>query len=159
MKPKQIKKAKMLLSKFKKMEEKVLNSIAEICELSNYKESSLFSFNKDRFLKFIEDLEYSVNAICEDESIIIGNKLTDKGNSILTKFGYPKEDLQQIERALKFVVLEDEERNKLTKEDAIKMLGEEVFLSGIGRAAFHYTAGRGDEGKNYVCFNCSKMFK
>lgn len=159
MKPKQIKKAKMLLSKFKKMEEKVLNSIAEICELSDYKESSLFSYNKDRFLNFVEELEYSVNAICENESIIIGNKLTDKGNSILTKFGYPKEDLQQIERALKFVVLEDEEQNKLTEEEAIKMLGEEVFLSGIGRAAFHYTAGRGGQGKNYVSFNCSKMFK
>lgn len=67
MKTQRNKKAKTLLLKFKKMEEKTLNKIAEICEMSNYKESSLFGHNKDRFLKFVEELEYSVNLICEEK--------------------------------------------------------------------------------------------
>lgn len=60
-------KIKALLNRINKMEDEITNSIHEICELSEYKESSLFSYNVDRFKKFVEELNYSDNILIDNE--------------------------------------------------------------------------------------------
>lgn len=60
-------KIKILLNKFNKMEEEITNAIHEICGLSEYKESSLFSYNVDRFKQFVEELNYSGNILIDNE--------------------------------------------------------------------------------------------
>lgn len=48
----------------------------------------------------------------------------------------------------------------LTREEAIEKLGREVWLSGIVRSAFHWTAMRQTKDKQgYVFFNSKKLFQ
>jgi hypothetical protein len=90
-------------------------------------------------------------------------KLNQQHQEIILNFGYPKEDLKQIEAALKCtdfeILTEGKEDEKTTIEKAVEILGEEKFLSGMCRSAFHYSAIR--EGKNgiKIYFNSSRLFK
>lgn len=85
-------------------------------------------------------------------------KLTSKDKELLTKWGYRKEDFNQIERATTKTEYEiNNERISLT--EALNILGREAYLSGIARSAFHWTAYRENEKGQGVLFDSSKLFK
>ena len=89
--------------------------------------------------------------------------LNTQHQAIILNFGYPKKDLKQIEKALKYtyfeLLIKDKEGEKITIDKAIEILGEEIFLSGMGRSAFHWSAVREDNKGNKIYFNSSKLFK
>lgn len=108
----------------------------------------------------------------EDNSL----RLSEKDKETLKQWGETDEDIQQIERALNVteftvgdveraengsIVIPDEDNDKvITAQEAREILGDETFLSGLDRSAFHWTSGRynADETK-YVSFDSSKLFK
>lgn len=85
-------------------------------------------------------------------------KLTKKDKTTLSHWGYSKEDLLQIEKALKVTTLELD-GEEVSVEGAIKTLGRKKFLSGIGRSSFHWTALRENEKGEAIFFDSSKLFK
>ena len=108
----------------------------------------------------------------EDNSL----RLSEKDKETLKQWGETDEDIQQIERALNVteftvgdveraengsIVIPDEDNDRvITAQEAREILGDETFLSGLDRSAFHWTSGRynADETK-YVSFDSSKLFK
>lgn len=90
--------------------------------------------------------------------------LTKEHKEIISIFGYPERDFAQIEKALKYTDFElydqiKTEDEKITIEQAIEILGEELFLSGICRSAFHWSATRENEKGQKVYFNSSRLYK
>ena len=72
------------------------------------------------------------------------------------------EDKEQMKRALKcteYRLYDDYNyRKKITRNDAIRILGEEMFVSGLERSAFHWTAARTNEDKT-ILFDSRKLFE
>ena len=91
--------------------------------------------------------------------------LSAEHQAIILNFGYPKKDLEQIEAALSktdFELYYDNgniEDEAITIDKAIEILGEELFLSGICRSAFHWSATREIKKGQKVYFNSSRLFK
>jgi hypothetical protein len=85
-------------------------------------------------------------------------KLTSQDQVLLIKYGHPKSDFRQIERALNKTTYETNGK-KITREEAINILGTETYLSGISRSAFHWSAFRENEKGQGVYFNSSQLFK
>lgn len=87
-------------------------------------------------------------------------KLTEQEKQKMRDCRYDDNDIEQVQMAAsRYCKYSDENGNRLTAKQVIEMLGRETWFSGIVRAAFHWTCGRGDEGKNYVSFDCSSLFK
>lgn len=85
-------------------------------------------------------------------------KLTRKDMAVLRSWGYDRKDYKQINECANCCVYTDDRNHTMSYKEVIEILGREEFLSGISRAAFHWTAGRG-ENENYVFFNCSNYFR
>lgn len=90
--------------------------------------------------------------------------LSQQHKETILNFGYPKEDLKQIEKALSktdFELFGDNlPEEKISKEKALEIIGEEEFLSGICRSAFHWSAVRENKGNGLkVYFNSSRLFQ
>jgi hypothetical protein len=91
--------------------------------------------------------------------------LSKEHKAIILNFGYPKKDLKQIENALSKTDFElyqfedDAKDEKITIDQAVKILGEELFLSGMCRSAFHWSATRQNALGQKVYFNSSRLFK
>ena len=91
-------------------------------------------------------------------------KTTKEMENILLGFGHPKEDLWQLKKAIREAVLTLIEKKTgketpINNEDAVKVLGMKIFLSGISRSAFHATALRDSkDGKYSVNFNLLKWW-
>lgn len=81
--------------------------------------------------------------------------LTDEDKNVLLEWGYPEEDLDQIEleaNVCEFTQCYKTKADKvITRDEAIKILGRKEWLSGISRTAFHWNCGR-ENGKKYVHF-------
>jgi hypothetical protein len=80
------------------------------------------------------------------------NVLTAQDVTLLLEWGYLKEELQQIDKGAKECIYEEycygEGTGKfISREEVINTIGRGDWLSGIGRAAFHATAYRGNEKK------------
>lgn len=81
------------------------------------------------------------------------------------KIGHPEKEMKQLWMAIQDVKLTltdnktgKEERTTIDK--AIEVLGEETFLSGISRCAFHASAYRQDaKGKHSVYFDLHDWWK
>lgn len=94
-------------------------------------------------------------------------KLTKQDKELLASWGERSNDIAQIERAsksdileLKLENLETGKRRKIGQKEAIKILGRETFLSGLSRAAFHYSSSRNSEDDKFrISFYCGKLFK
>lgn len=71
--------------------------------------------------------------------------------------GNKDEDIRQIERAIDVTTYERNGRI-LSTEDARRILGTTVWLSGLSRSAFHYTAARIDRYGQTVYFDSRKLF-
>lgn len=77
-----------------------------------------------------------------------------------------EEDLPQIKEAADvttYTLYEDNiERGMITRDEAIGLVGREMWLSGIARSAFHWTACRqvlANPDHAYVMFNSEKLFR
>lgn len=105
-----------------------------------------------------------------------GLKLSDSDIEYLKKIGHTDEDIPQIEEALNVtkytlgnaskssdgvIEIPDEQDDiEITAQEAREILGDEKFLSGLSRSAFHYTSGRwSDDDTKYVSFDSSKLFE
>lgn len=93
-------------------------------------------------------------------------KLTKKDKEYLLSNGYAESDFEQIGNIAKYIkyemfTKEDESIvTRITQRECIKLLGRNIFLSGLGRTAFHHSAVRyNDEGTIYVVFDGGKYFK
>jgi len=89
-------------------------------------------------------------------------KLTGEDKKLLTEWGYPEEDFNQIERATTKTTYALSENGKIhskvTADEAIDILGREDYLSGMGRSAFHWSACRENKEGQRIYFNSSKLF-
>lgn len=91
-------------------------------------------------------------------------KLSKEHQEIILNFGYLKKDLKQIEQALsktdfELLTPEKNQDEKISIDKAVEFLGEETFLSGMCRSAFHYSAVRENKKGQSVYFNSSRLFK
>lgn len=70
--------------------------------------------------------------------------LNEADEKYLNKIGYGKEDIAQIKRSEKSTIykLMSPETKKIDAKTARKLLGEQVYLGGLGRSTFHFTAYR-----------------
>lgn len=70
----------------------------------------------------------------------------------LRKMGYTDRDIAEIGLALDAgeFTFKNEDGRRISENTAKTKLGVCAFLSGIGRAAFHRTAVRGDEGASIM---------
>ena len=87
-------------------------------------------------------------------------RLTKEDRKTLLDWGFPEDELAQIEEAANrsTYVLDDEK--PINVWDVINILGKETFLSGIRRSAFHWTSSRNTEdGKHEVSFDSSILFR
>lgn len=85
-------------------------------------------------------------------------KLTEQDKLILRNWGYPESDMKQLQRAASWCKYEGENDERLVAKEVISILGRETWLSGISRAAFHYSATRENNGQT-VYFDCYAMHK
>lgn len=69
-------------------------------------------------------------------------KLTNKDKNYLLSIGYGNDDFSIIEETVRFIRYEliGIPDIRISKDKAIKILGRELFINGIGRATFHGTA-------------------
>lgn len=85
--------------------------------------------------------------------------LTQKDMEYLLSWGHEPRDFKQIDEAIDVTKYEYEEK-RISKKKAIELLGRKVWLSGISRSAFHWTAARSVDGDDKcVFFDSSKLFK
>lgn len=88
--------------------------------------------------------------------------LTKQDIETLKEWGHLDKDLPQINRAITktdYFYSHNGKEEKITHKQARELLGDEQFLSGISRSAFHYSSCRKIEGKGSVSFDSRKMFK
>lgn len=91
--------------------------------------------------------------------------LTDRDKTLLLSWGYKEDEYDQIAEAANkatYVILDDEGNDKETINiwEAIDLLGQENFLSGIARSAFHQTCAReSKDGKTSVWIDASVLFR
>lgn len=76
-------------------------------------------------------------------------KLTESDKKQLRENGYIESDFPQIEKAMQksktkysTVNIQTGKKETISRERAIEILGREMWLSGISRSAFHWTAQR-----------------
>lgn len=104
--------------------------------------------------------------------------LTKEDKEILKAFGYHEKDFAQIEEAIGvtvykyYTLIEDpnerdltlkysrKEEKRISASKALELLGQETFLSGISRSAFHWNCSRDIAGSDKrVSFDSSRLFK
>ena len=87
--------------------------------------------------------------------------LTEADKTLLVQWGHTEDDFRQIEEAMQKSKTSYKLGSKrITRDEAIRLLGRKDYLSGISRSAFHWTATRpvhmsGEK----VYFDSSKLFK
>ena len=90
-------------------------------------------------------------------------RLTKSDKELLISWGFAEKDFSQIEEAF----YKSKTKYKLgstpiSREEAIRLLGRERYLSGIARSAFHFAAGRdvpNSMSGEVVYFDSSRLFK
>lgn len=87
-------------------------------------------------------------------------KLTNQDKDFLASIGVPNSDFQQIEDAMDIKYTSYKIYNpyhikydKISRSQAIKILGREIYLSGLSRSAFHFTSHRKGKNGREVYFN------
>ena len=91
----------------------------------------------------------------------IYKNLSMKDIKILKSFGARDEDLPQIDCAISKTIYELENENgfkRISRKEAIKILGKKEFLSGISPSAFHWSSVRKKDNK-IIYFDSSKLFE
>lgn len=90
-------------------------------------------------------------------------KLSEKDKTILASLGCPEEDFDQIKYAADQTsfTLGDQDGNmkRISIKTANQLLTREVFLSGLNRSAFHFSAVREAVDGQLIYFDSSAYFK
>jgi hypothetical protein len=87
-------------------------------------------------------------------------KLTKMDKQILSDFGFPNEDFQQIEKATsKKYTTYELDGEFISLEEALQLMDRTEYLSGLGRSAFHWSAARETIDGRTIYFDSSKLFK
>lgn len=92
-------------------------------------------------------------------------KLTAEDKELLSDWGFPEDDFEQIEEAMKkkytkyALLINDKADQPITREEAIQLLGRESYLSGITRSAFHWSSVRSNGKGKSVYFKSHDLFK
>ena len=84
--------------------------------------------------------------------------LSEEHKRYLKKLGNTKKDVEWIECALVMSTFKFRGR-RISAEKAIRLLGQENFLSGLSRSAFHWSAVRNTEDGERVMFDSSRLYK
>ena len=92
--------------------------------------------------------------------------LTEKDKADLLALDVPPEDFWQISEAAlskytKYSVYAkgSEKGKRISRNEAIRLLGRKEWLSGLSRSAFHYSACRDTlDGASFVLFDSHKLF-
>lgn len=90
--------------------------------------------------------------------------LTENDKKYLRECGYLDEDFPQIRVAFgktdySIRYIDTNERKKISGSKAIELLGREMFLSGLGRSAFHWSAVRETPYGDLVQFSSNRLFR
>lgn len=85
-------------------------------------------------------------------------KLTEMMIKTLREWGHPEKEIEQIERATAVTTYERNGRT-ISEEEARRLLGTRVWLSGISRSAFHRSAARVDRCGQTVYLDSSGLFR
>lgn len=88
-------------------------------------------------------------------------ELTKEATSVMFNLGYEEKDLRQIEEAMRRTKYYLNYSTKISSDDAVKLLGMEGYLSGLGRSAFHWSAVRytKDGSGSKIWFDSSRLFR
>ena len=93
-------------------------------------------------------------------------KLTNKDKAYLLSINEGEQYFPQIEAAMevtKYELTDADGRNtirRISRKEAIDLLGRETWLNGLDRSAFHWTAMRQTkDNTGYVLFDSSKLFR
>ena len=93
-------------------------------------------------------------------------ELTNKDKAYLLSLNESEQYFPQVEEAMNVTQYEltdadgKETIRRITREEAIDLLGRETWLNGLDRSAFHWTAMRQTKDKKgYVLFDSAKLFK
>ena len=93
------------------------------------------------------------------EEVIYAVKLSEEDKNYLREVMYEDDkSIDQIERALEKTIFELD-GNRITAEEARRVLGGEDFLSGIDRSSFHVDAVRYTEEGKKVTFDSRPFFR
>lgn len=92
--------------------------------------------------------------------------ITDKDRQYLFEHGYTSSDIGQLEEAARikntkyyFTNPITNTKTKISRKEALRILGRKAWLSGLGRSAFHYTSVReGVYKKGNVYFDSFDLF-
>lgn len=88
----------------------------------------------------------------------VTKKLTKQDKKMLLNWGHAEQDFPWIQKAANSGCrYKNEKGEQLTTEQVIKILGREEWLSGLARAAYHWTSERVHNGI-WVSFDCSSMY-
>ena len=87
-------------------------------------------------------------------------QLTKTDKEMLLEWGHPERDFPQIEEALKKSKTKYKLGNTpISRNEAIRLLGQKQYLSGIARSSFHFTAARETPDGKVVYFDSSNLFR
>lgn len=88
-------------------------------------------------------------------------KLNDEDKRFLQKIGYSADEFQQIEYAMRASqTLYYVDDVPISREEAIRILGREEYISGVARSAFHGSSLRFSETQEQsVYFDSSRIFQ
>lgn len=93
-------------------------------------------------------------------------KLSEEDKTDLLNMDVPFSDFAQIQEVASvkytsYLLYENSEAKgkRISRDEAIRLLGRRVWLSGLSRSAFHFTAVRTIEGSEaFVYFNSRRYF-
>ena len=86
-------------------------------------------------------------------------KLSESDKNYFKKCGYLDQDIPQIEKAIEVMQYEDENDKKVSRKYVLDNMDRETWLSGIGRASFHWSATRETKDGKTIFFDARKLFK
>ena len=91
-------------------------------------------------------------------------KLTFEDRHLLRSWGNSEQDIKQIAEAIRKTTYTaytagSTRGKRISADTAVEILGRKVFLSGIGRSAFHFTAMRENDEHTRVLFDSHKLFQ
>lgn len=86
-------------------------------------------------------------------------KLLKSDIEYFKKCGYLDRDIPQIKEAIKVMVYTNENDKRVSRKYVLENMDRETWLSGIGRASFHWSSARETYDGKTIFFDASKLFE
>ena len=136
---------------------------ADIDTIIKEMENIMDSFTEEEKPEWLTDADFEAlkNEIMATKTEREGEsmKLSESDKSYFKKCGYIDQDIPQIEKAIEVMQYEDENDKKVSRKYVLDNMDRETWLSGIGRAAFHWSATRETKDGKTIFFDARKLFK